>query len=38
MLNTETQHSSHFLSIHGHKYGNVFRPAYGSKLFHPDGV
>ena len=26
------------LSTHGHKYGNPFRPAYGSKLFHPEGV
>ena len=26
------------LSTQGNKYGNPFRPAYGSKLFHPEGV
>src|SRR5438552_4048150 len=30
--------STGWLSTHGHKYGNVFRPAYGSKLFHPEGA
>src|SRR6266508_6286676 len=30
--------SARALSTHGHKYGYVFRPAYGSKNFHPEGV